>query len=227
MNVRRSLELVGLVLGTRDFSDSHRIVDLLTPEEGRLSLLARGGRASKRRFAGALDLFVTLRVQVSTGGNLWTLTGADVLDARVEIRKRLEALARASLLAELTRALAPEHQAAPELFGVASEALDRLNRGEDSSAAAAYPALLSAAGVLPELRGCARCGVDRAGALREDGFVCTVCVPTRRPMSDAVRAVWQGAPCDSDALALAVEDAALDFSEAALGVRFKSRHLRL
>lgn len=227
MSARRSLELVGLILRTRDFSDSHRIVEVLTAEEGRISLLARGGRASKRRFAGALDLFVTLRLQVSTGGNLWTLSGADVLRSRISIRKSLEALARASLLVELTRALAPEHQAAPELLAVATEALDRVDAGALASAASAYPALLSVAGVLPDVRVCVRCGADRAGVMRDEGFVCGQCAPARRPMSDAVRAVWAGGPCSDGALGDAVEDSVLDFAEATMGLHFKSRHLRL
>ncbi len=227
MRDRRTLELEGLVLSTRDFSDSHRIVEVLTAEEGRISLLARGGRASKRRFAGALDLFVSLRLQVSTGGNLWSLSAADVLNARIEIRRDLDALARSSLLVELTRALAPEHQSSPDLYGVLTEALDRVSHGDCAGAASAYPALLAAAGVLPDVSVCVRCGADAPGSVRDDGFVCTRCSPARGALSDSVRRVWSGERCADAALGDAVEDAVLDFAERTMGIRFKSRHLRL
>ncbi|MEM6733820.1 MAG: DNA repair protein RecO [Myxococcota bacterium] len=225
---RRSLELEGVILGHRDFSDSHRIVDVLTGSEGRLSLLARGGRASKKRFAGALDLFTTLRLQVSAGGNLWALSSADILNARMGIRADLDRLARASLLVELARTLAPEHQAAPNLLAVLSDALDRVDRGELASAAAGFPALLSAGGVLPDVTLCVQCGArDREGQVLDIGFVCEGCRPFRQIMKREVRAAWAGAPCNDTEVASAVEDSVLDYAEATLGARFKSRHLKL
>ena len=60
------LSLTGIVVGSRIFSESGRFVDLLTKEYGRISLVARGARASKKRFAGALDLFISLDVDTNS-----------------------------------------------------------------------------------------------------------------------------------------------------------------
>ena len=45
----------GVVVQLRNAGESDRVVELLTVEEGRLALYARGARASRKRFAGVLD----------------------------------------------------------------------------------------------------------------------------------------------------------------------------
>ncbi|MBI3179433.1 MAG: DNA repair protein RecO [Deltaproteobacteria bacterium] len=152
------MELHGIVLGTVDFGESHRIVHMLTVEEGRLSLLARGGRASRKRFAGALDRYIGLRMQARAGRGLWTLAAADVVNARLGLRQELARLTRASLLCECVRKLVPERQRAPEFLALFGDALDGLDRGEIIAAAGAYPRLLAAAGISPDLSHCHRCG---------------------------------------------------------------------
>ncbi|MEM6532172.1 MAG: DNA repair protein RecO [Myxococcota bacterium] len=221
---KNAVELNGILLTHRNFSDSHRIVEVLTAEEGRVSLLARGARASKKRFAGALDLFVSLRMQVSTGGNLWSLLSADIVNPRLGVRADLDAVLRASLLVELARTLAAENQPAPDLLSVLAEALDRVADGELASAAAAFPAMLSAAGMLPDVEVCVQCGERSCGGRVYDlGFVCERCRPGRRPISSEARAVWAGTPCVSNAVADEVEASVLDYAEEYLGARFRSR----
>ena len=83
------VEIEGVVLRVLDYADAHRILELLSPSHGRVTVFARGGRTSKRRFRGALDLFVTLRMQCRPSRDAWTLVAADVLDARSRLRLKL------------------------------------------------------------------------------------------------------------------------------------------
>src|SRR5256885_1386001 len=53
-----------MVLRQTPFGESDAVVTLFTRAHGRISALARGARASKRRFAGALGLLVLARVDV-------------------------------------------------------------------------------------------------------------------------------------------------------------------
>lgn len=224
----RSVQLEGLVLVHRDFSDSHRIVEVLTAEEGRISLLARGGRRSRRRFSGALDLFVTLRMQVRASGNLWTLSSAEVLRPRIGIRSDLASLARATQLLELARHLSPEREGAPTLLAVLSDALDRIDAGDTTGAALAYPAMLKVAGVLPEVERCAQCGSPgRPGRIVDGEFICTGCRPGRGAIGPGALATWRGEPPPDEETARGVENSILDYAEAALGIRMKSRHLSM
>ncbi len=152
------MELHGIVLGTTDFGEAHRIVQIITAEEGRLSLVARGARASRKRFAGALDRYIGLRFTARAGRGLWTLATADVVNARLGVRTDLQRLARAGRLCQCVRKLAPEHQRSPEILALFGEALDHLDRGDLTAAAGVYPGLLAAAGISPDLSHCHRCG---------------------------------------------------------------------
>ena len=55
----------GIVVGLVDLGEADRIVRLLTADEGRTSVLARGARGSRRRYGGVFELGA--RVQVERG----------------------------------------------------------------------------------------------------------------------------------------------------------------
>ena len=59
-----ALRTEALVLRSVDVGESDRILHLLVPDSGRLTAVAKGARRSRRRFAGTLDLFNHLRVEV-------------------------------------------------------------------------------------------------------------------------------------------------------------------
>jgi DNA repair protein RecO (recombination protein O) len=236
---RTARELCGVVLHARAFADAHRIVEVMTAEEGRVCLLARGARASRRRFAGALDLFVSLRMQVSAGRGLWSLAGADVLTQRLGLRTDLDRIRRASHLCDCVRCLVPEHAPAPEIYAALTASLDRLDRAE-LGAAACYGILLRASGIMPQLALCPRCG-ERGASLTVEvdpsgsGLLCTRCAPRRPRLPDAAVWVLGGAKAsegsgghganDLEQSAVVVEQIALACVEAHTGRALRSRAL--
>ncbi len=173
------VELVGIVVRVADLGEADRIVEIVTAERGRVSLVARGGRASRRRFAGALDLFETLRVQARARGALWQLIAADVLAARLPIRGSLVLLDRAARLVATARGLANELEPSPEVFTALTWGLDRLAAGAVDEATLAYPRLLTGAGIGPDYDRCMRCGQRAPATLaleaREGQALCPRC----------------------------------------------------
>lgn len=226
---REALPLEGLILHLQNYGESDRIVEILARGHGKISLLARGARASKRRFAGALDLFIGLRAEVIPRGTLWVLSAADVLSPRVGIRGSWEAIERASVLTDCVRALVPEHHESDEVLSVAELGLDVLAAGEISQAAAAFPRLLEAAGLLPDLSRCALCGRDTQQLSRSPvpgGLACHVCRPKVAPLSDAAHRVLVGGHCDDPATAQEVETVCAELVEALVGRRLRTRTVR-
>ena len=191
------MELRGVVIHSTSFDESSRVIELLTVEEGRLACVARGARASKRRFAGGLDLFATLAAEVAPGGNLWRLERASVVEARLGIRGSLEAFERAGRITECARALSNAHQRSAQQMAALESGLDACARGNVRSAIAAYPALLTAAGIMPD----------------EDALACA---------PETLAALLSG-EAPNDRLADAVEDLAMKWIEGHLGHPLKTR----
>ena len=220
-------ELRGIVLHGAVFDESHRVVEALTREEGKLACIARGARASKKRFAGGLDIFSTLAMIVEPGRSLWRLDSCQVVAARLGIRAGLDRFERASRLTECARLLSNAHQTAPEQYEALESSLDACDRGDVVSAIAGYTALLEAAGIMPDLSVCADCGDPEPAraslSTRSFGIVCISCTPGARSYPrKGLRALATGRADDS-ASADDAEDAALHWVEAHVGHTLKTR----
>ncbi len=156
------LKLVGVVLRTVDYGEADRVVALLTRERGKVSAFARGARASRRRFGGALEPFTLLRVEARErrGADLLALDSAAVERGFGGIRTDLARIACAGYACDLARELVRESEPHPELFALLVDYLGHLD------AAAARPSglrafelgALAAAGLRPRLDACVRCG---------------------------------------------------------------------
>jgi DNA repair protein RecO (recombination protein O) len=155
------MELPAIVVGSVDVGESSRIVRLLTPSEGRISVVVRGARSSKRRWAGLLDPGTRLRADVKKGrGDLAVLANAELIAGPKRARDDLERLAQLAYGCEICAALAPEHHPAPKLYGLLEAWLD-LVEAEPGPSPASRVALeakaLTFAGLAPALVRCARC----------------------------------------------------------------------
>jgi len=156
-------QLDAVVVGHQDYRDSDRIVRLLTPGRGRVDVLARGARKSRRRFSAALDIGNSLRVMVKRGrGTLDFLEDVDLLDDRLHIRKDLDRIALASFACELCASAARVDRPEPRLFGLLQMALTVLDATEGVPQTG-WRAGLSVkastfAGLRPHLTECAICG---------------------------------------------------------------------
>ena len=72
--VRRVQSEPAWLLHHRPFRDTSRILELMTRDHGRLSLVARGSRAAKSRLAGILRPFMPLSISWFSRTELGTLT---------------------------------------------------------------------------------------------------------------------------------------------------------
>jgi len=228
MTTARQRSLCGHVLAVRNFGDGHRIYEVLTAEEGRVSLVARHARASRRRLNGALDVFATAELDLCTTNGLWRLEQARVTAPRLGLRDELERLERAALLCEAVRVLVPEHHAAPETSRALARALDDLAFGHLAAAVSCYATLMGAAGILPDLARCTRCGAEPQAVTRLDGqsggVLCQACAPHSPTLDAAALAALCGRPCADPQTALVAEGYALDWIEAQIGRALQSRN---
>jgi DNA repair protein RecO (recombination protein O) len=192
--VPRSAKLLAVVLRTVDYGERDRVVTLLSRERGKLSAFARGARSSQRRFGGALEPFNLLSTELTErGGDLWVLESAQVERAFGAVRGDLARIACASYAVELARELVRDAEPHEDLFDRVVSYLERLD------AAPAEPwdlrrfelDALRAAGLMPSLDGCARCGRPSGDAPTrfdpaQGGVLCAECLPFAAPGSPEV-----------------------------------------
>ena len=169
-----------IVCGGVNYADADRIVYLLT-RRGRIDAFAPGARKSRRRFAGCLEPFTTIEVELSSSRRgrrgLPTLSSAEAVEPRLELRRALESIALASYLAELAIRTSVGGEPSDEAFTLLSSALNSLcTRPASRSARVAVELqLASALGYQPELERCAVCREQPGRAyldLMQGGLLC-------------------------------------------------------
>jgi DNA repair protein RecO (recombination protein O) len=176
-----SAGLLAFVVGGADYGEAHRIVRLLSAEQGRSSALARSAKRSKKRFAGMLEPGTQVRVQLGRGrGDLPVIQDIDRVAGPRRARNDLDRIALLAYGCELCASLAPEDEPAPKLVRLLEVWLELLE-GEAAPSIASRVALetkaLTFAGIAPRFVGCASCGEplddvvvfdpDGGGALHE------------------------------------------------------------
>lgn len=69
-----------IILRRTNYGEADRILNLLTPDKGKISAIAKGVRKSKSKLAGGLELFATSNVTVGEGrGEMGLITSARLI----------------------------------------------------------------------------------------------------------------------------------------------------
>lgn len=190
---------LGIVVKATPVREADLVVALYTDAHGRVAAVARGARSSRRRFAGALQLCVLARYQLTRPrrGELWSLDSAEVVREWTALATDVVAHAHAAYIVELVGALVPAEAPDPHALAIVIATWDNLADGGPSPAAlrAAELELLELGGHRPALDACAACGErDLAGAVFDPtrgGAICRRCAAHSR--GPGVRAVDAGA----------------------------------
>lgn len=114
------------VLHARAYRDTSLILDVLTPEHGRLSIVARGARRQRRGRPGGAELrpLVPLLISFSGRAEMKTLTGSELAGPAPQARG--ERLFSALYLNELLTRLLHRHDPHPRLFAAYAETLGNI-----------------------------------------------------------------------------------------------------
>jgi len=119
-----------IVLRTRDYSESDRIVTLLTREFGKLSGIAKGAKVSRRRFERKLEVFshVMLYFRRRPHGDLVFITRAESASLpSLELADDLAKIALGSYMVELADALTREEAEAAAAYQILVDSLSAIS----------------------------------------------------------------------------------------------------
>ena len=151
-----------ILLRRIDYGDFDLILTFLSLQRGKISLIAKSAKKSKKRFAGILELFSHMEVVASTGKGrgLPVLQEAELKSPFSTIRKDIKKTAYASYWCELLNNWVEENQKQADLYYLLRHALGQLDDGASAAAEISIlfqMRLLYFSGHSPGLRQCGGC----------------------------------------------------------------------
>jgi DNA repair protein RecO (recombination protein O) len=151
-----------LLLRAVDYRDADRIVTLFTRDLGKVGAIARAAKSSRKRFAGALEPYAVIRVELELGAaELARLARAEVVSVFAGVLGELGRMEAAGAALALVRELHPARVPDPALFLAALQYLTLLDHAPDPARAALLAFALRAlalSGISPRLEACGRSG---------------------------------------------------------------------
>lgn len=175
----------GLVLREVAYKESSRILTVLTPGEGRLTVSARGARRRGSKVAAATGFLAFSEMTLLQSRDRWTLTEARSLELFEGLRDGVELLALGAYIAETAELLCAENVPAPQSLALCLNSLFALSE-KQKPPEIVKPAfelrMMEIAGFAPALDGCAVCGrtdvQEPALRLRDGELCCAACART-------------------------------------------------
>ena len=203
--VGRAIKTEAVVLRSLRLGEADRVLHLYTLERGRVGAVAKGIRKTLSRFGARLEPLSHVEVLLHEGrGELFTVTGAEILGSHRATREQPYRLGVGMIGAEAVLRLFGEQGASPRAFEALTRFLDLLDTiptqrpaitALDPLALSFQLKLLWLAGYLPHLGSCAECGAAppfSGYSARAGGVVCTSCAPGSMALSAAGFAGLEG-----------------------------------
>ncbi|RMG63638.1 MAG: DNA repair protein RecO [Calditrichaeota bacterium] len=121
---------LALVLHTRRWSESSKIVELFTRQRGNLKLMAKGALRPKSPFAGVVESlnYVEVLFTVRETRSLQVLTSASLINPFLHIRENWNKTAVAFAAAELIAQALRQHEPVPAFFDYTIQWFTHLDR---------------------------------------------------------------------------------------------------
>ena len=170
----------GIVLSETNYSESSKILNVLTKEHGMIGIMSKGCRSMKSKLRGVSRklLHGTFHIYYKENG-LSTLIGVDVIHSFSQIVMDLEKVSYASFLLDLTYQVLKQNED-EEIFSLLKNTLIKIEEGLNPIALTNILELklLDFLGVSPSIDACAHCGSDKQiVTLSSDagGYVCKNC----------------------------------------------------
>lgn len=150
----------GIIIRAKSVGDD-RLLTILTHDYGVISAAARGANKPRSKLTSSTELFCYSKLVLFRYRDSTTVDSAEVEQSFFALRQNIAALSLASYIAELCCELAPPEEASPDYLRLVLNTLHLLSRGK-KSVWLLKPVfelrLMTMAGFMPDLTGCAVCG---------------------------------------------------------------------
>lgn len=203
----KEVKIRGIVIAEASMGDKDKRLTLLTAEQGKLSVLAKGAKSASARSAACAQLFCYSEFVLNRGRTFYYIKEAEILDSFYELRTDMDAVAYASILVEMARVFSLDGENNSILMRLLIDGLSRLRKPDTSYRLISLIYMMRLAtenGFLPELHHCIQCGkiynaeTHWTFSIERGGLICPTCnnqnKPPLRPGSISALQYITGAP---------------------------------
>jgi len=173
------INIEGIVLNSRNYGDTSKILDILTKEYGVIGVIAKGCKSLKSSLRSVTDKFTYATFTIFyKKDKLSILNEASIINNFSKIKKNIEKISYGGFLLDLTNQVYKQSNNS-DLYDLLISALIRIN--EDFNPLIITNILelkyLEYLGVMPNLNSCSVCGSKVVVTLSSDkgGFLCDKC----------------------------------------------------
>ncbi len=181
-----------LVIRAVPQGDHDRLLTLLCPEEGRITVIAKGARSLRNKLMSPCRAFVWGNFELHFKGDMAWVRDASVIKSFTALEQDIELMYLAQYISDVCCELSGQGEPAGELLPLALNTFHALcSEKYDRALVKAAFELRAAAisGYLPELNECVRCEKTEAPAFYLDimggGVVCSDCIASSPELPEA------------------------------------------
>lgn len=178
----RTSRVQAIVLARKDWGEADRLLTLLTPDKGKLRVLAPAARKPTSRKSGHVELFSLGTFMLAHGRTFDKITQAETLAYYPALREELERVSAAYVMVEVVDRFLQEHDENGMVFELLQLGLTALNAGAPVALALRFfeLKLLGYVGYQPQLYSCQICDNELAPVAQfynplEASVVCPDC----------------------------------------------------
>ena len=170
----------GIILSETNYSESSKILNVLTKEHGLIGVMSKGSRNMKSKLRGVSRklLYGTLHIYYKQNG-LSTLIGVDVINSFSKTVMDLEKISYASFILDLAYQVSKQNDS-EELFELLKDTLIKIEEGIPPLPLTNIfeLKLLDYLGVSPNVDSCCHCGSTKqivTLSSEQGGYICKDC----------------------------------------------------
>lgn len=171
----------GIILNEQDYSESSKILNILTKEYGIIGAIAKGSRSLKSDLRTTTEKLTYGHFHIYYKPNkLSVLTAVDVINNFKVLKKDIEKISYSFFLLELTKQVATQNNDS-DIYEILKATLIKINEGLDPQILTNILELkyLKYLGIAPILDKCVNCGTQKEIAtlsIIKGGYLCKKCL---------------------------------------------------